>query len=216
MHIVVLGSNILKEELLSSAHNNIQVEWINDINDFKTHSEADAFIDLEFELDSARVEILKSLLPKPVIVNSVIKTISEINLPLVRINAWPTFLQRKIMEASCNDPERRIITEEVFFALQKKIKWIPDIPGFISSRVVVMIINEAYFALGDNVSTKEEIDIAMKLGANYLYGPFEWKEKIGLKNIYELLNELSKMNIRYKAAPQLKVEALNYVADFKH
>jgi 3-hydroxyacyl-CoA dehydrogenase len=44
-----------------------------------------------------------------------------------------------------------------------------------------MIINEAYFALEDNVSTKAETDIAMKLGTNYPYGPFEWGQLIGLK-----------------------------------
>ena len=49
----------------------------------------------------------------------------------------------------------------------------PDIPGFISARVVSMIINEAYFALEEEVSSKEEIDTAMKLGTNYPYGPFD-------------------------------------------
>ena len=43
-----------------------------------------------------------------------------------------------------------------------------------------MIINEAYFTWEAGTSTKEEIDIAMKLGTGYPYGPFEWGEKIGL------------------------------------
>jgi 3-hydroxybutyryl-CoA dehydrogenase len=33
----------------------------------------------------------------------------------------------------------------------------------------------------DEISTKAEIDIAMKLGTNYPYGPFEWSEKSGWK-----------------------------------
>ena len=70
-----------------------------------------------------------------------------------------------------------------------------------------MIINEAYFSLSEKVSSKEEIDIAMKLGTNYPYGPFEWSQKIGLKNIYNLLRILEKEESRYKAADLLRDEA---------
>jgi 3-hydroxybutyryl-CoA dehydrogenase len=83
---------------------------------------------------------------------------------------------------------------------------VPDVKGFISARVVSMIINEAYFALEEKVSTKREIDTAMKLGTNYPYGPFEWGDLIGVKNIYELLNELSKTDSRYTPAALLKKE----------
>ena len=70
-----------------------------------------------------------------------------------------------------------------------------------------MIINEGYFALQNNVSTKEEIDIAMKLGTNYPYGPFEWSKKIGLKNIYALLQKLSITDKRYTPSSLLTAEA---------
>ena len=70
-----------------------------------------------------------------------------------------------------------------------------------------MIINEAYFALEESISTKEEIDIAMKLGTNYPYGPFEWGKKIGLKNIRNLLYELTLEERRYQPAPLLIKEA---------
>lgn len=76
----------------------------------------------------------------------------------------------------------------------------------ISLRIISMIVNEAYFALGDGISTKEEIDTAMKLGTNYPYGPFEWSQKIGLKKIYALLQNLGREKERYAAAPLLKYE----------
>lgn len=208
MKIVVLANDVLKEEWLSSTRTNISIDWIKDFKEFADHPEADAYIDFGFELNTTRVEILKGLLPKPVIVNSVINTLVEIYLPVIRVNAWPTFLQRKIIEASCNDMKNRIIAEQFFSGFQKQVEWVPDVPGFISSRIVAMIINEAYFALEDGVSTKEEINTAMKLGMNYPRGPFEWSEKIGLKNVYELLTELNKTNKRYEPAAQLKKEAL--------
>ena len=79
--------------------------------------------------------------------------------------------------------------------------------GFIAARIIAMIINEAYYALEENVSTKEQIDIAMKLGTNYPYGPFEWSEKIGIEKIYLLLEKLSVQNKRYTIAGSLKTTA---------
>jgi 3-hydroxybutyryl-CoA dehydrogenase len=76
----------------------------------------------------------------------------------------------------------------------------------ITPRIIAMIINEAWFSLAENISTRDEIDTAMKLGTNYPYGPFEWGEKIGLNRIIELLNELQKTDKRYSIAPGLKGE----------
>ncbi len=71
-----------------------------------------------------------------------------------------------------------------------------------------MIVNEAYYALGEKVSTKAEIDIAMKLGTNYPLGPFEWSEQIGLQNIYSLLLKLSADDNRYLVAYAM-IEEMN-------
>ena len=78
------------------------------------------------------------------------------------------------------------------------------IMGLLQARIIAMIINEAYYALEENVSTKEQIDIAMKLGTNYPYGPFEWSEKIGIEKIYFLLEKLSAQNKRYTIAAAIK------------
>lgn len=61
--------------------------------------------------------------------------------------------------------------------------------GFIFPRTIVQIINEAYFALGEKVASKEDINRAMKFGVNYPKGPFEWSEG---REVYvkTLLNEL--------------------------
>ena len=95
----------------------------------------------------------------------------------------------------------------IFQKLNWKFLLVPDISGMITPRVIAMIINEAYYTLEQEVSTKEEIDIAMKLGTNYPMGPFEWSEKIGLKNIYSLLMKLSIHEERYLPAQLLKKES---------
>ena len=98
--------------------------------------------------------------------------------------------------------------EAVFKMLNIKINFVKDEPGFISARVIAMIINEAYFALEDNVSSKIEIDTAMKLGTNYPFGPFEWALQIGTGNILALLQKLYLTDSRYKPSQLLAKEAL--------
>ena len=207
MKIAVLGNTDHKEELQKQGINDgTELLWINNISELANYKNCDACLDLLFENDATRIQQLKSLQSEIVIVNSVITTALPENF--ARINGWATFLKRSLVEAFCKNEKLKTKTEEIFSCFNKKIDWTQDIPGFLSTRVIAMIINEAYFALEEKVSTKEEIDLAMKLGTNYPYGPFEWSEKIGLRNIYALLSELQKTNSRYEPAPLLKKEAL--------
>ena len=207
MRLVVLANEELKEEFLSTGINDdCKIDWTDSPAELSFYKDADAVIDLLFEQNGYDTSHLKDHLPKPVVVTSVNKTISEISFPFIRINAWPGFLKRNIAEVTCNDDGLKKEAEKVFTLLNRKVEWVPDIKGFISPRVVSMIINEAYFALEENVSTKEEIDVAMKLGTNYPYGPFEWAKKIGLKNIVGLLTELSEAEKRYEPASLLLKE----------
>ena len=208
MRLVVLTNEQLKEELLSTGINDsCKIEWVNSSKEFSLYTDADAVIDLLFEQNGYDASHFIDLLQRPVFVNSMQKTVAEIGLPVIRINAWPGFLKRNIAEVSNNDEINKNKAEEILSLLNRKADWVPDVKGFISSRVVSMIINEAYFALEENVSTKEEIDIAMKLGTNYPYGPFEWSKNIGVKNIAALLNELSVTEKRYQPAGLLLKEA---------
>lgn len=197
MRLAIVANEQLKQELLATGIGaNCIIDWLNTNADIP--SSADAVIDLLFEQNGYDIAYLKSYLPNPVIVNSVNKTIAEIDLPFIRINGWPGFLQRNIAELACSIETDKKEIEKILLLLNRKVEWVPDVKGFISARVVSMIINEAYFALEENVSTKEEIDTAMKLGTNYPYGPFEWGRKIGVKNIEDLLTELSKTEKRYQ------------------
>jgi len=208
MKIVVLADESLQMELLAQGlRENVLTEWVNEPEALLNYPDADAYIDLLFQNDTLRNSILQQLYPKPVFVNAVITTLRQLPEGFIRINGWSTFLKRPVVEAAAADDNMKIKTEEIFALFNKTPEWCPDTPGFISVRVIAMIINEAYFALQDEVSTKEEIDIAMKLGTNYPYGPFEWSKKIGLKNLYELLSTLAGTSSRYQPATLLKKEA---------
>jgi 3-hydroxybutyryl-CoA dehydrogenase len=204
MKLAVVANEQFKEDLLSiPLRKGVEIDWLSRVAELNNHRQADAVIDLLFDNEKTEISLLKEFHPRPVIVNSVIKTLAEIDLSFIRINGWPTFLKRPITEAAFNIEADKAAGEKIFEAIGRKAEWVPDIPGFLSPRVIAMIINEAYFALEEKVSTKEEIDTAMKLGTNYPFGPFEWGEMIGLKNIHELLNILSIKEKRYQPATLL-------------
>ncbi|MDP9457607.1 MAG: 3-hydroxyacyl-CoA dehydrogenase NAD-binding domain-containing protein [Actinomycetota bacterium] len=77
-------------------------------------------------------------------------------------------------------------------------------------RVISCIVNEAFLALSEGVATAEDIDQAMKLGANYPKGPFEWAEEIGASTILETLDSLRTTHgDAYLASPLLRRRALD-------
>lgn len=207
MKIVVFAGEILKQELLQKPVNTgVEFIFIDSIEEMKNNTNANAFIDLEFDGTTERMNRLEKFLPKPVLINAVSQTLSETNESFIRINAWPTFLQRHMCEVVAINEQSKINATNFFNEIGWNFKFVPDIKGMISARIVAAIINEAYFTLQENVSTKEEIDIAMKLGTNYPFGPFEWSKKIGLKNVYDLLSALSKTESKYKVSDALANE----------
>lgn len=134
---------------------------------------------------------------KPVLINEVVDTLDGMQNPenVSRINGWPGFLNRPLWEVVTHDAKELSILSSLF---NRKIVFLKDVPGFVAARTVSMIINEAYYALREGVSTRKEIDMAMKLGTNYPFGPFEWAERIGLQNIYDLLTRLARTNSLYQ------------------
>jgi 3-hydroxybutyryl-CoA dehydrogenase len=196
MKIAVIANNELKEEWLYKGFNaDIEIIW-NDVA-----AEADVYFDLLFERNGAS---FNNISYKPVFVNAVITTCKELPDNYIRLNAWNGFLKRNIIEVAGINKEA--VLKEVMNALGWNYQLTADEPGFIAARIIAMIINEAYFALQDNVSTKEAIDIAMKLGTNYPFGPFEWCNKLGLPNVYLLLKTLSINDNRYILSEKLTEE----------
>jgi 3-hydroxybutyryl-CoA dehydrogenase len=170
-------------------------------------AEQAASVDGYIILEPVTIEQLNTF-EKPVLLNAVAITLQEMKAAanVLRINGWNGFLSRKTWEITGVMNET---VKNIFVVLNKQFIEVADEPGLIAARTIAMIINEAYFALGEEVSSKAEIDTAMKLGTNYPYGPFEWATKIGAGNIYQLLLTLSKTDQRYLPAPLLKQEAIS-------
>ena len=200
MKLIVLADDQRWEALRATAP---EAEWIRAKNDvsFMAAQGATAFFNLEDNSGAMNY----SNIGVPVFINSVSATLSEINAAgnIIRINSWPGFIEKPVWEIA---GKINTEAETVLQKLQKKYIAVNDEPGFISARVIAMIINEAFYAMGDNVSSERDIDTAMKLGTNYPFGPFEWGRSIGMKNIFTLLKKLSSQDERYRPALALENE----------
>ena len=180
------------------------IEWIktNDERDFLLFPDADAY----FNLTNNRLIDDYAILNKPVFIHAVSITLLEMRTPanVFRFNGWAGFLKRQVWELA-GIPDEKTVT--VFNQMGKKFIMVGDEPGLGAARIISMIINEAFFTVGDGVCSREEIDIAMKLGTNYPLGPFEWTTRIGAENILDLLQKLTLTDKRYQPAPLLVQEA---------
>jgi 3-hydroxybutyryl-CoA dehydrogenase len=204
MHLTVIADGITQKEFQDKPiPQGITIYFLTAIDE--AHFETDAFFYLDDEEKLITHKLKLEALEKPVFVNAVITTLKDLPSNCIRLNAWPGFLLNQIIELSARK-ENMEEAEKILQALHWQFQAVPDIAGMITPRIIATIINEAYFALGDQVSSKEEIDVAMKLGTNYPYGPFEWSQKIGLIKIYNLLLQLSQTDKRYSPAPLLENE----------
>lgn len=81
---------------------------------------------------------------------------------------------------------------------------------FTMPRVVCQIINEAYFALEENLASPKDIDSSMIHGVNYPLGPLSWGNKSGIQNVLSILEELyhTTNDQRYRPSLALKKECL--------
>jgi 3-hydroxybutyryl-CoA dehydrogenase len=98
------------------------------------------------------------------------------------------------------------ITKQLCIKLGKDTTLSNDYPGFVTTRMVALICNEACWMLYEGVASKEDIDNAIKLGLNHPMGPLALADLIGLDTVLNILNRLYTgfNDMKYRPCPLLK------------
>lgn len=93
----------------------------------------------------------------------------------------------------------------LFQALGKRVSVIADVPGLIVARTVAMVVDFATDVVGRGVASAADVDVAVRLGANYPRGPLEWGSALGAEWVCTVLHHLHRTypTGRYAASPRL-------------
>ena len=91
-------------------------------------------------------------------------------------------------------------------ALGKSPITVKNSPGFVVNRILVPMINEAFFVLAEGIATPEDIDAGMKLGCNQPIGPLALADMIGLDVCLAVMQVYLEEfgDSKYRACPLLK------------
>ena len=136
--------------------------------------------------------------------------VGKVACSLAGFNGLPTMVNRQYLEVSVLHAHAITRLEETCKALETEYLVVEDRVGLVTPRIVCMIINEACYTLQEGTASVRDIDLGMKLGTNYPFGPFEWADKLGVKNVYETLQAVyhDTKDERYKICPLLKTKYL--------
>ncbi len=105
---------------------------------------------------------------------------------------------------SCSD-ETVAAAQSIGSAMGKETILVRDVPGFATSRLGVVLGNEAVRMLADGVASASDIDTAMRLGYKHPMGPLELSDLVGLDVRRDILNNLAEAfdDDRYLPHPML-------------
>ncbi|VVD75329.1 3-hydroxybutyryl-CoA dehydrogenase [Pandoraea eparura] len=96
--------------------------------------------------------------------------------------------------------------QELALRLSKVPICVKNSPGFVVNRILVPMINEAFFLLAEGIASAEEIDAGMRLGANHPIGPLALADLVGLDVCLSVMDVFAKDfgDTKYRACPLLR------------
>lgn len=188
--------------------------------DYQTLEAADIVIEAASENTDLKIRILREV-ESQVRPDAIIAT----NTSSISITALGTTLERpdrfigmhffnpvalmplvEVIQGSQTSTETAATVRELTQHLGKVPISVKDSPGFVVNRILIPMINEAFFVLAENVATAEEIDVGLQLGANQPLGPLALADLIGLDVCLSVmdvfLNDFG--DLKYRACPLLR------------
>jgi 3-hydroxybutyryl-CoA dehydrogenase len=170
-----------------------------------------------FELKVRIVKQLDALLAPEVIIASNTSSISITKLAAVTnraekfigmhfFNPVPMMALVEIIRGLQTSDATHAAVHAMATALGKTPITVKNAPGFVVNRILIPMINEAFFVLAEGLATAEDIDAGMKLGCNQPIGPLALADMVGLDVCLAVMDVfLSEFgDSKYRACPLLK------------
>ena len=122
------------------------------------------------------------------------------------MNPVPVMKLVEVIRSSQTSQETFTTVKETAQQMDKVVIIAKDMPGFAVNRILMPMINEACFALQDELATIDDIDQAMKLGCHLPMGPLELADFIGLDTVLAIIKVLHDgfRDDKYRPCPLLE------------
>jgi 3-hydroxybutyryl-CoA dehydrogenase len=211
---------LLKKEKISADDKAAAMSRIKCSTNYDDLKSAQLVIEAATENYDLKVKILKQLdamLAPEVIVASNTSSISITKLAAVTrradkfigmhfFNPVPMMALVEIIRGLQTSDATHDAVHAMATALGKTPITVKNAPGFVVNRILVPMINEAFFVLAEGLTTPEDIDAGMKLGCNQPIGPLALADMIGLDVCLAVMDVfLSEFgDSKYRACPLLK------------
>ena len=211
---------LIKKDLLTTEQKAAALSKIKTSTDYAALVKSQLVIEAATENYDLKVKILKQLdatLPPEVIIASNTSSISITQLAanttradkfvgMHFFNPVPMMALVEIINGLETSSDTHSKVEDLAKRLGKSPITVKNAPGFVVNRILVPMINEAFYVLAEGLATPEDIDQGMKLGCNHPIGPLALADLIGLDvclavmQVY--LNEYG--DSKYRPCPLLK------------
>ncbi len=211
---------LIKKEKMTEAEKASALARIKTSTNYQDFIGSQMVIEAATENYDLKIKILKqldSIVSKDTIIASNTSSISitqmaaEVSNPQRFIgmhffNPVPLMTLVEIIRGLQTDDHTHGLVQEMSKVLGKEPITVKNAPGFVVNRILVPMINEAFFVLAEGLATPEDIDAGMKLGCNHPIGPLALADMIGLDTCLAIMEVYFKnfSDSKYRPCPLLR------------
>ncbi|WP_199614901.1 3-hydroxyacyl-CoA dehydrogenase family protein [Paenibacillus alkalitolerans] len=206
---------------LTESEKKVLLSRIHTITDLKETAQCDLVIETITEDLEEKKQLFRALgeiCPQDVILGSNTSTLSVTEL------AGETRYPERVIGMHFIHPVTKVDMVEIIRGLQtsdttfhetksfvedvitKKGILVYESPGYVTTRLICTLINEAFHVLSEGVASAEDIDTAMRVGYDFHYGPLEMADRFGLDSVLFALERMFREfgDLKYRPATLLR------------
>jgi 3-hydroxybutyryl-CoA dehydrogenase len=210
---------LVAKEKISADDAHATLARITPVGDYAAFAEAGFIIEAATEREEVKARIFEAA--GKVLAAGAILASNTSSIPITRMGAGtvdparfiglhffnpvPVMKLIEIIPGLATSVETIEATRAFALSLGKTVVLSQDEPGFIVNRILLPMINEAVFTLGQGTANVVDIDTGIRLGLNHPMGPLELADFIGLDTCLEIIKILlaSTGDSKYRPAPLL-------------